>query len=175
MLAQDHTSILCTLSLTTEESTVASRTPAQTLVVWTAPVQVATLSEPTVHFAAKESTVAPRTFNTGAAVGMDCATVDVTDAWASGTAGAAVGAGIGAGAGAAMTRVAAAASVRMKEEMHCILIAWLGWSGVWYWWWWPRGMVAQGLRWDALGDRGTGSGSKDADKIEILREYLEGK
>lgn len=97
-------------------------------------MQVATLSDPTVHFAAKESTVAPRTFNTGAGVAKDWATVDVTDSWASGTAGAAVGAGIGAGAGAAMTRVAAAARVRMKEEMHCIFdcLAWVGGSGVWY-------------------------------------------
>lgn len=120
-----------------EESTVASRTPTQTLVAWMAPVQVATLSEPTVHCAANESTVAPRALRTGAAVALEGATVEVTDTWASGTAGAAVGAGIGAGAGAAMTRVAAAARVRMKDVMHCILAAFgLGlvvWCMVWYW------------------------------------------
>ena len=78
----------------------------------------------------KRSTVAPRTFNFGAWVAMDGATVVVTDACTSGTA-AAVGAGIGAGAGAARTSVADAARARTKEEMHCILAVWLvGWSGV---------------------------------------------
>lgn len=98
-------------------------------------MQVATLSEPTKHFAAKASTVACRTLRTGAGVAVDCATVEVTDTLTSGTAGAAVGSGIGAGAGAAMTRVAVAARVRMKEEKHCILAVFGlgGRSGVWYW------------------------------------------
>lgn len=117
-----------TALLTLVESTVASRMPAQTLVSWMAPVQVATLSDPTVHLEAKASTVAPRAMKADAGVAMDCATVDVMDKISSGTAagtGLAVGAGIGAGAGAAVTRVPAVARARMMEEMHCILAVWL--------------------------------------------------
>lgn len=41
--------------------------------------------------------------------------------------------------------------------------------------WWPRGMVAQGSRWEVLGDRGMSSGSNDGNMIEILTEYLENR
>lgn len=78
--------------------------------------------------------VAPRAFNTGEGVATDCSMVEVTDAASlapnARTTAAAVGAGMGAGAGAAVTRMADAARVRMKEEMHCILATRLGgWFG----------------------------------------------